>query len=58
MNTTKKSLTEIAAEKGYQVTRFKPGTFQYSPNGYEWTNVNCSKKEFVKIVESLPNLSK
>ena len=49
-----KELIEISMEKGYAVSRYKPGIYQYSTNGYEWTQVKCKWHEFVKILKSLP----
>lgn len=51
-----KELIEITANKGYSVSRYKPGVYQYSTNGYEWTRVNCKWNEFVKILKALPSV--
>jgi hypothetical protein len=52
-NMTTAQLIQIATNKGYAIAKVKPGIYQYSTNGYEWTNVNCSWSEFVKLIQSL-----
>jgi hypothetical protein len=51
-----KELIEMTAEKGYAVSRYKPGIYQYSTDGFNWTKVNCKWNEFVKIIKSLPSV--
>lgn len=47
------ALIEMARVKGYSVARVKSGVYQYSTNGFEWTNVNCGWAEFCKVVAAL-----
>lgn len=51
-----KQLIELTQEKGYAISRYKPGIYQYSTDGYNWTRVNCKWNEFVKIIKSLPSV--
>ena len=46
-------LVEVATKKGYSITRVKSGIYQYSTNGYEWTNVTCNYSQFCKIIKAL-----
>jgi hypothetical protein len=49
-------LLKLASMKGIAIAKDKPGTYQYSYNGYEWTFVKCSWSEFVKLIQSLESL--
>lgn len=51
-----KQLIEVAKEKGYAVSRYKSGVYQYSTDGYNWTKVFCKWNEFVKILNQLPSV--
>jgi hypothetical protein len=46
-------LIELGRVKGYAVARVKSGVYQYSTDGWNWTNVECTYHEFCKIVQSL-----
>jgi hypothetical protein len=50
---TTAKLIETASNKGYSIARVKSGVYQYSKNGFEWTNINCGWNEFCKIILSL-----
>jgi len=50
-----KQLIQIATEKGYAVSRYKSGVYQYSTDGHNWTKVVCKWNEFVKILNALPS---
>jgi len=49
-----KKLIEVATEKGYAVSRYKSGVYQYSTDGYNWIKVSCKWTEFVQILKNLP----
>jgi len=51
-----KELIELTIEKGYSVSRYKSGVYQYSTDGYNWTRVECNWNEFVKIIKALPSV--
>jgi hypothetical protein len=47
------TLIETAKKKGYSVARVKSGVYQYSTDGCNWTNVQCTWAGLCKIVKGL-----
>lgn len=54
---TKQQIT-FARTKGYAICQLKRGTLGYSSNGYEWTYVQSSSKEFTDVLLNLEDLIK